>query len=96
MLASGCLVAINAAADGLPRAAADSPADAAINGKVAAALMSDPGLLGARINVDTRMGVVSLDGSVEGPRELRRALELAAGVDGVRRVDNRLEVLPVR
>ena len=66
--------------------------DAVINGKVAAALMSDPGLSGSRIEIDTHDGIVSLRGEVSGPRETRRALELVASVDGVRRVDNLLEL----
>ncbi|MCB1914775.1 MAG: BON domain-containing protein [Rhodocyclaceae bacterium] len=74
------------------RRVGDTAVDAAINGKVAAALMSDPGLLGARIDVDTSDGVVSLAGTVIGEREIRRALDLASDVDGVRRVDNLLRV----
>ncbi|MCB1956920.1 MAG: BON domain-containing protein [Rhodocyclaceae bacterium] len=70
----------------------DTAMDAAINGRVAAALMSDPGLLGARIDVDTENGVVKLAGTVMGAAELHRALDIAAQVDGVRRVDNLLEV----
>ncbi len=71
---------------------ANTAVDAAINGKVAAALMSDPGLLGARIDVDTHDGVVKLAGTVVGAGDLRRALDLASQVEGVRRVDNLLEV----
>lgn len=70
--------------------------DAAINGKVAAALMSDPGLMGARIDVDTQDGVVRLKGTVVNATETLRALQLAADVEGVRQVDNQLEVLPAR
>lgn len=71
----------------------DTAVDAAINGKVAAALMSDPGLLGARIDVDTRDGVVSLAGTVVQAQEVRRAMAIASQVEGVRRVDNMLEVV---
>ncbi len=74
----------------------DASLDAAINGKVAAALMSDRGLLGARIDVDTRNGIVSLDGTVAAEHELRRALEIASRVEGVRQVDNQLQVVPSR
>ena len=70
----------------------DTAMDAAINGKVAAALMSDPGLLGARIDIDTQNGIVSLAGTVIGEREVRRALDIASDIEGVRRVDNLLQV----
>lgn len=79
-------------ADAGPPALGGTALDAAINGRVAAALMSDPGLEGARIVVDTEDGVVRLEGTVAQRGETGRALELAAGVEGVRRVDNYLAV----
>ncbi|MCB1910185.1 MAG: BON domain-containing protein [Rhodocyclaceae bacterium] len=89
-------VGAQAAEDAGLRRVGDTAIDAAINGKVAAALMSDPGLLGARIDVDTRNGIVSLAGTVIADRELRRALDIASEIEGVRRVDNLLRVESVR
>lgn len=96
--ASAFLIAASAvAADGVAlgagsQALGGTALDAVINGRVAAALMSDPGLQGARIVVDTQDGVVHLKGTVAEGRETGRALEIASGVEGVRRVDNFLAV----
>ena len=85
-------VGAHAADSGAAQGIGDTAMDAAINGMVAAALMSDPGLLGARIDIDTQDGIVSLAGTVIGEREVRRALDIASDIEGVRRVDNLLQV----
>ncbi|MCB1889555.1 MAG: BON domain-containing protein [Rhodocyclaceae bacterium] len=91
-LAFAISLSANAENGSARRVSVDTAVDAAINGKVAAALMSDPGLLGARIDVDTHDGIVRLAGTVVGAADLRRALDIASQVEGVRRVDNLLEV----
>jgi hyperosmotically inducible protein len=61
--------------------------DATITTKVKSSLLADPQVSGLDINVDTSRGVVSLTGIVNTERERQRAIELARGVNGVRRVD---------
>jgi osmotically-inducible protein OsmY len=47
-----------------------------------------------RIDVDTRDGVVTLEGTVDTAAERQAAGEIARGVDGVARVENKLLVRP--
>ena len=77
-------------------AASGTALDAAINGQIAAALMADSKLAGARIEVDTKDGVVSLKGKVAADSESKRAIEIASSVKGVQRVDNQLEVMKAK
>jgi hyperosmotically inducible protein len=46
----------------------------------------------AKVNVDTKQGVVELKGTVDSNATKERATELARQVDGVRRVVNNLKV----
>ncbi|MGZ8273820.1 MAG: BON domain-containing protein [Burkholderiaceae bacterium] len=64
--------------------------DAAITTKVKAALLADDQVKGTQINVDTNSGAVSLTGTVDSQAQVARALEIAKGVSGVQRVDNKL------
>jgi hyperosmotically inducible protein len=77
-----------------PSAPADTAAgkigDAGITGNVKAALMADRGVDGAKIEVDTSMGNVTLSGKVPDQGQVQRATQIARGVEGVRTVDNRL------
>lgn len=57
-------------------------------------LMSDERIPALEINVDTRDGVVTLFGYVYTDEAKAAAEEIASKVDGVRRVDNALEVVP--
>ena len=66
--------------------------DAAITAKVKAALLKDPQVAGLKINVDTRAGVVTLNGKVASPAEAQKAVIVASGVEHVTDVVNRLEV----
>jgi hyperosmotically inducible periplasmic protein len=45
-----------------------------------------------KINVDTRQGVVELNGTVDSAAMKQRATEVSRQVDGVRRVVNNLKV----
>ena len=72
--------------------AGDKLGDAAITAKVKTALISEPGLKALKIDVDTANGVVTLTGSVDSPKNLDRATQVAQGVEGVKSVDNRLYV----
>jgi len=55
-------------------------------------LAKDPGLSALRIDVDTRGGEVTLSGSAPDLAAKDRASQLAWGIKGVTRVDNRLEI----
>lgn len=71
---------------------ANSMEDAAITVSVNAELTKDPSLSALKINVDTVNGAVLLKGSAPTTAARERATQLAAGVKGVTRVDNQLDV----
>jgi hyperosmotically inducible periplasmic protein len=66
--------------------------DAALTASVNTALVADKPANFTRIDVDTTNGVVSLNGTVETPEHRARAEQLAARVDGVKKVVNNLQV----
>jgi hyperosmotically inducible periplasmic protein len=70
----------------------DSPGeyvgDAFITGKVKAAVLEDPSLKSAEINVETSKGRVQLSGFVRSRADIARAVEVAKGVKGVTSVKN--------
>lgn len=66
--------------------------DAAITAKVKSAIVSEPGLKTMQINVDTADGVVTLTGVVDAPQNIDRATQVAQAVEGVKFVNNRLNV----
>ena len=72
--------------------AGDKLGDAAITAKVKTALIGEPGLKSLKIDVDTANGVVTLTGSVDSPQNLDRATQVAQAVEGVKSVDNRLNI----
>ncbi|MCZ4305426.1 BON domain-containing protein [Zoogloeaceae bacterium G21618-S1] len=67
-----------------------SAADAAIKGKVEAALAETTTLQDAKIRVDVSEGVILLSGQVSSPAQRDAAAQRAAGVEGVKRVINEL------
>lgn len=70
----------------------DKLSDAAITTAVNAELARDGDLSALAINVDTVDGKVLLKGKAPSQEARERATRLAANVDGVRSVDNRLAV----
>lgn len=66
--------------------------DAGITAKVKSALLADDQVKGLQINVDTATGTVTLTGSAQTDAEKMRAEQLAAGVEGVRSVQNNITV----
>ena len=72
--------------------AADAVGEAGITGKVNAALVGDPELSALKINVDTKDGVVTLNGEAPNQAAKDRAEELAKAVEGVHSVNNLLNV----
>ena len=68
--------------------------DSIITGRVKAALMDSANVKSMQINVETRNGVTQLAGFVTSAAMKERAGKVAAGIDGVARVDNVLLVKP--
>ena len=66
--------------------------DMALGDKVETLLRSDVGLAGSQIRILARSAVITIAGSVPDEYALRRALDLASEVRGVREVRNALEV----
>lgn len=62
--------------------------DTVITTKVKAAVLKEPSLKSAEINVETFKGVVQLSGFVSSQADINRAVELARGVSGVKSVKN--------
>jgi hyperosmotically inducible protein len=81
------------AVQGMARAG-DVLADAALTAKVKAALISDPDVDAGPIDVDTKDGVVRLQGSAQSQARLDRAVAIANGIDGVKSVESQLKVDP--
>ncbi|CAG1007111.1 Osmotically-inducible protein Y [Burkholderiales bacterium] len=66
--------------------------DAAITGKVKAAIIVEPGLKALAIDVDTKDGVVTLTGTVDSVLDKERAVHVAQNVSGVVTVVDRLSL----
>jgi len=66
--------------------------DSVITAKVKAALVEDKQIAAMKIKVVTRGGVVTLTGSVPSAELGQHALQIAAGVEGVRDVKSALTV----
>jgi hyperosmotically inducible protein len=76
-------------ATGAPSAYAD---DAMITTMVKTALVEDKQVQALKISVTTEQGVVKMSGTVPSVEVGKRALQLAAGVQGVKDVKNDLKV----
>ena len=66
--------------------------DSAITTKVKAALIKDETVSGTAIKVETFKGTVQLSGFVNTATEKARAENIAAGIAGVKSVENKLTV----
>jgi len=62
--------------------------DSVITTKVKAAVLNEPTLKSAEINVETFKGVVQLSGFVSSQADISKAVEVARGVPGVKSVKN--------
>lgn len=83
---------MQADAQGAATSAGQRIDDATITASVNATLARDPDLSALRINVDTKSGVVTLDGTAPSADAKDRATKLAQSVDGVNGVNNNLQV----
>jgi BON domain len=81
------LLVVSGAATAGERSTGQVIDDATITTKVKASFVADPQVSALAIDVDTADGVVSLTGVVEGEPERQRAIQLAQGIEGVKRVD---------
>lgn len=90
LLAAGCGTFGGGQSDGDKKSVGAVVDDALITSKVKAALLKDPDISGFKINVDTSKGVVSLKGEVKTLALRRKAEAIAAGIEGVRKVENQL------
>lgn len=66
--------------------------DVSITASVSRSLAKDPALSATRIDVDTKNGVVTLQGPAPSAVAKSRAGDIAKAVQGVSRVDNQLSV----
>ena len=62
--------------------------DTVITSKVKTAILNEPSLKSAQINVETFKGVVQLTGFVNSRADINKAVEVARGVNGVKSVKN--------
>jgi osmotically-inducible protein OsmY len=62
--------------------------DAVVTTKVKVAVLEEPSLKSAEINVETYKGVVQLTGFVRSRADISKAAEVAKGVNGVKSVKN--------
>lgn len=60
--------------------------------KVKAKLIAEEPMEGAAVNLETEDGVVQLGGFIEDEAKAKKLAELAAGVEGVKQVDNQLHL----
>lgn len=72
----------------------DTLSDTVITGKIKAAILTDPGMTGADVTVNTDKGAVMLTGTVRSTEQTAIASAHAQRQDGVLRVDNELSVAP--
>ena len=62
--------------------------DSVITSKVKAAILEEPALSSAEINVETFKGIVQLSGFVNSRADINKAVAVARGVGGVKSVKN--------
>ena len=74
--------------------AAEHVEDAWITTKVKADLMATKGVSGTAIDVDTKDGVVTLNGTVASRAEENKAVAVAKSIKGVMTVKSKLKVAP--
>lgn len=68
----------------------DAITDSVITTRIKAGILSDPGMAGSDVSVNTDRGVVSLTGSIKSHEQAAIASAHAQRQDGVMRVDNQL------
>ena len=70
----------------------DATKDAALTAAVKSKFLADTDISGLKIDVDTRLGVVTLNGTVPTAAEKKKAVAVAKETDGVKKVVDNLKV----
>lgn len=94
MLAASMLAPVATATIACGKTVGETIDDATITTRVKTALLNDPDVGGLRIDVDTTMGVVTLNGVVKSQAEEAKAIAVARKVGGVKDVKSTLQVNP--
>jgi hyperosmotically inducible protein len=84
----------NAGANANAAAKGDGPSDARLTLEVKLALIADGRTSGFATDVDARDGIVTLSGKVDTEQAKTAADEVAKKIDGVKSVNNQLQVVP--
>jgi osmotically-inducible protein OsmY len=92
MAAGGAGAAAGAAGADPDRNTGNVITDSYLTGAVKSALAAAKGVRASDINVDTRKGVVTLNGTVRSSAEATQAVEVARSVAGVKGVKSKLRV----
>lgn len=79
-----------------PAQSGDGCPDALITANVKTRLLADDGLGAFKINVDTDACIVTLNGCVDTPAQVRRARQIALKVGKVKGVKSKLSVCPAK
>ncbi|MCA3217763.1 MAG: BON domain-containing protein [Burkholderiales bacterium] len=91
-IAAATLTAAGCASTPQQEGAGEYVDDTVITGKVKAAILNEPSLKVAEINVETFKGVVQLSGFVISTAAANKAVEVARGVGGVKGVKNDMRI----
>lgn len=90
LLSSGTLVVAGCAHHGHDRTGGEVVSDASITTKVKSALLAEKDVNSFDIKVETFNGTVQLSGFVDSQWQIDKAVQVAAGVNGVKTVKNDL------
>ena len=94
VLAGSMLAPVTTATIACGKSVGETIDDATITTRVKTALLNDPDVGGLRIDVDTTVGVVTLNGVVKSKEEEAKAIAVARRVGGVKDVKSTLQVNP--
>lgn len=95
VMAAAVLALTGCAGSESKRSTGEFSSDAALTAKVKTAIASDAGIGSASvINVNSYRGVVQLSGFVDSAEKIERAATAARNVQGVRSVENSIQVKP--
>jgi hyperosmotically inducible protein len=73
---------------------ADKQRDAAITAEINRQFVRDEHISAFDVRIDSRNGIVRLSGQVRNRKAEQRAIDLARSVEGVRRVESFLTIIP--
>jgi len=88
------ITAIGCASTKTQEGTAEYVDDTVITAKAKAAILNDPGLKSAEINVETFKGVVQLSGFVNSRADINRAVAVIRHISGVSSIKNDMRLKP--